>query len=73
MQPCFAELLPLLQRSLSFVSALVVASIVSEIIAITVVSIPAYHIVRWRVRAEKIKARRTRHTATDVKRSASNH
>ena len=49
----FAELLPLLERSLSFVSALVVAAIVSEAIAITVVSIPAYHIVRWRIRAEK--------------------
>ena len=49
----FAELLPLLQRSLSFVSALVVAAIVSEAMAITVVSIPAYQIVRWRIRAEK--------------------
>ena len=53
MQLCLPSCYRCLQRSLSFVSALVVASIVSEIIAITVVSIPTYHIVRWRVRAEK--------------------
>lgn len=49
----FGELLPLLERSLSFVPALVVTAIVSEAIAITVISLPVYRIVRWRIRKEK--------------------
>ena len=49
----FGELLPLLSRSLSFVPALVVTAFLSEGVAITAISLPVYHIVRWRIRKEK--------------------
>lgn len=50
----FGELLPLVQRSLSFVPALVVTAIVSEAIAIIVISMPVFYLVRWRIRKEKV-------------------